>query len=133
MLITLTTPHSHDIGHGEIPIIYTQVKIIGFTLAPDQKELYFHTQYGDTVNEVWAPGAADTKSTFYIRNIPEYMTDPETLIPADPAFDILMMSARAGAGDELVPSDGGFSIYTAAARNLYEWLIAEGKYVGTIV
>lgn len=86
---------------------YQHVRVVSFTLHSVQNFIEVECQYGNTVNGVWVGG---TKA-------------PE--VHKIEGADYAAMVAK-------LPQ-GGETIYQAAGREIYQWLIDQGKYVGTLV
>jgi hypothetical protein len=88
-------------------VTYTQVKITKVYLSLDSKSFEIRCQYGNTVETAWVKGVVDD------RNFNISGTDYDTLIAATPEAEE--------------------TTYDAAARELYQWLLDNDKFVGTIV
>jgi len=109
MPLTLTTPvSSGDLdpnasSYGKIKVIDFQARTVG-----PRKSLRFYVQLGNEDGEGnWIPGISRPK---------EFSLDSD-------AFAALAASHTANSGE---------LTYDAVARGLYEWLISEGHYAGTI-
>jgi len=104
MPLSLTTPISAgDLDPGVAS--YAQVRVTGFEYR--RRLLRFRTEVGNTVDAAWVRGKG--RRTFTVDGA---------------AFDTLV-STHSTLADELT--------YDAVERGLYEWLISEGHYAGTIV
>ena len=125
MTIALTTPFTYDPGHGNTPESLGEVKIIDFHVSIVESWLTLVTQYGNTVEGVWLPGSAPGHD-ITIRNTPEitHPDDPGQSIPADPAYNILV-------GTSLTTATG-VPVYGEVSNGLYQYLIDNVHYVGTI-
>ena len=90
---------------------YTQVKIVRFMLDSVQKVVELQCQYGNTDGE-WVPGVnagATSIKYFYITG-EDYTT---------------IVATESAAAEEIY--------YDKVAETLYQWLIDNEHYVGTIV
>jgi len=118
-MILLTTPFNPgDLDTGT----YERVRIISFNLDSVGKRLSLTCQYGNYVNEVWVAGIAPQQH-FYIFNLPDGYDGEGELIPANPAYDDMIAQ---------FPAEGE-TIYQGAARELYQWLLDNEHFAGTIV
>lgn len=126
MAINLDTAFTYQPGHGLVQEILSEVKIIHFSIDIEAKVLTIRTQYGNHINDVWVAGNAPGHD-HQIKNIPEIINyaDPENSIPADPVYDTLMATS-------LTPA-AGLPLYGVVGASLYQVLIDEGLYEGTIV
>lgn len=125
MAITLTNPFTFQPGHGLPAETLNEVKIVSFSVDIVAKVLKISTQYGNHVNDVWVPGNAPGH-VHRIENHPEQinLADPENSIPANPVYDNLMATS-------LTPA-AGVPIYDVVGTSLYQVLLDEGLYEGTI-
>lgn len=106
MPILLTT--AYNPGDADPGKTYPRVKIISFSLVPDDKYLDMQLEYGDVSEGNWVPGVA--------KRIGKQITGA--------AFDSL-------AGGSL-PLDANELIYDGASRTLYQWLLDNNIFAGTI-
>jgi len=99
---------------------YGEVKIVRFVHDAVRYRIELRCQYGNTVSGSWVPGILPFES-HVIRNIPETIDENNQPVPADPQYYTMVTQ---------MPNEGE-TIYVAAGRELYEWLIGEGVYSGT--
>jgi hypothetical protein len=110
MPIQLTS--SYSVGAVDPNSPYQQVKVLQFTLHPAGRLIELSVQLGNTVDGSWAAGMAiEDKTVKRFR-----------IIGAD--YDTLVASASAAAGEVY---------YDKVAQKLYQWLIDNGHFAGTIV
>jgi len=131
MPIQLTTPFTFSPGHGKPAEMYAQVKIVEFVCAIEEKSLRMRVQYGNTVGGVWQPGKAD-QALFIAADAPAQLLNGEQ-IPATSDYTALVVASLAKAADVVAAGAQGYNCYVATARELYEWLIEQGHYEGTVV
>ena len=130
MTIQLTTPMQMPAVHGQPAETNNEVKIVAIGIVPfgEYKEITMTCQYGNTDQDGdWAPSTQVPKMVHTIENT-EATVDPDTggeLVPADPAFDLYVASS--------FPSSLQNTLYDEVAESLYQHLIDEGIYAGTIV
>ncbi len=114
MPIALTT----SVAVGDLDSsAYQQVKIAKLTIDPVAKYIQLDCEYGNTNASVWEPGihaGAAAKKQVTIQNI-EGGTQH---------YDVLIASTSAAA-DEVY--------YDKVAAKLYQWLIDNGHFAGTVV
>ena len=113
MPILLTTPLSHDPGHGAEAETYAHVKIDDIRHRITKRKLVLTLIYGNDVEGVWAAGKTAPR-IIRIEN-----TDPQPgppPVPADPAYDNLM--ANTFASSLTTP------LYAENAAALYTWLLS---------
>ena len=129
MPIQLTTPKSvGDLDPGAPSGQYNQAKIVAQTLKTEEKQIMITVQVGNTVDGSWRKGVMP-QQTYTIMNgadheDPEHPGDPNYIIPGVPDYDNLVSELPANTTDP---------IYDHAAKALYQYLIDQGLYVGTIV
>jgi hypothetical protein len=129
--IQLTTSLDYHPGHGQSSESYSQVKIVEFVVATEEKACRIRMQYGNTVNNVWQAGKMQD-GTIVIKDSPAELVNG-IQVPASYAFSILAASSKTLAADEAQPADGGHNCYVGTARTLYTWLIVNGYYEGIVV
>ena len=120
MPISLTTAFSYEPGHGQSTISYGEVKIICFTQVTEENRIDMHVQYGDTVDGKWVPGVVPVHM-LSIQDTPAIPPD----IPA--GNDYLMFVGTK------YPTSTSNLLYVEVANTLYQYLIDQGLYAGTIV
>ena len=123
MPILLDTPFQFSPGHNKPIETYNEVKIVKFAVDIAISELHLLIQYGNTVSGVWVAGQAQINSVF-VENL-EDRVDGGVEIPAFPAYDILVGTS--------VTTGTGISLYNDVAQNLYQYLIDQEIYEGTII
>ena len=123
MPILLDTPFQFSPGHAKPAETYNEVKIIKFSVDVSIGQLHLLVQYGNTVSTVWQAGKAEIKPVFVEDRGPT--VDGGVEIPADPAYSTLVGTS--------VTSGTGISLYNDVSLNLYQYLIDEGLYAGTII
>lgn len=105
MPILLTTAFNPgDIDPGKT---YAQAKITWYRTHITQMYMEVHCELGNTVEGVWTPGATQ-----------------DYIFPLAGEDFIALCSA--------VPEEGE-TVYQTVSRLLYQWLLDEGKFIGTIV
>ena len=109
MEILLTTPY--DPGDADPEQTYARMKIRQLKHSVSGKEILCSCQYGNLVEGEWVPGVASDVMWHSIHNT-------DTVMHYD---NLVSQSVVAG---ELV--------WTAPQKRVYQWLIDEGKYSGTI-
>ena len=141
MPIDLTTPHFDD------PQV--RISVVGIDL--NNKEIVLTVQYGDTIDGTWIPSGEHGAETHVIKNH-ELITDGEIeLVSADSVYDDLVATAKGLCTftnmdadprylkvTESHPTHGNLDIwvelsYIGVKRQLYQWLLDEEIYAGTIV
>ena len=125
MTITLTTPETSNPGHGHSGTSYPEVKIVQVDHDIIAKRLVLHMQYGETVSGEWVGSIDMERHTEPILNF-EGIADGLggwTEEP-DPAYDLFMVSQYA--------SSTSTFLYDEVSTVLYQYLIDDGRYVGTI-
>ena len=141
MPIALTTPHFDD--------AQVRIAVVGIDLR--NSEIVLTVEYGDTIASVWTPSGDHAPETHTIKNW-ELETDGENeLVAADPIYDILVSAAKGLCTftnmdadprwvkvTESHPTHGNIDIwvelsYIGVKRQLYQWLLDEDIYAGTIV
>ena len=136
MTIELTTPLTYDPGHGGAPEVLNEVKVIDFHVNIVEFWLTMTTQYGNTVDGAWIAGNAPGHDV-HIQNTPVQVhpDDPEQSIPADNAYNIMIMTKvlaatiSALALEDPVPD---LYVYNLVSDGLYQYLLDNGHYIGTI-
>lgn len=112
-MITLTTAFNPgDIDPG---VTYANVKIIEFRCNIQGRNLTAICEYGNDDAGEWTPGKIQ------VVKVPVSGSE----------YDTLVANSKTLITDEATPSDGGHNVYVGAGRNLYQWLIDEGKFIGT--
>lgn len=106
MPLLLTTPF--EPGDLDPGAHYTHLKVEWFAMLVPDLKLELVTTYGTQAGAVYTKGVASPNKKYDIAG-PDFFTMVQKL-----------------------PHDGE-TIYNAAARELYEWLIAKGHAAGTIV
>lgn len=126
MSITLTTPLNFEPGHGLPMEVYNEVSIVDFHVKLRQKEMKVLVEYGNTnAGGIWVPGKAE-KGCVVIRNIPAYEDAAGVQHLDDPQFDIIV-------GTQIVQAaEVGARIYDIVGLHLYQWLVDNGYYPGTV-
>lgn len=124
MSITLDTPIQQPPLHGAPAATYGEVKIIVVGLSLVEKQLALTCQYGDTVDGDWVPSPLPS-IVHTLCNHEQVISNQEVLVEADPAYDLFMVGAFA--------SSTSTYLYDEVAESLYQYLIDEGIYAGTIV
>jgi len=114
MPILLTTPYNP--GSADPGGSYPRAKITGFSIDLHAKVIHARLEYGDVVGGSWVRGRASMEPEVCIENKP---SDPG---PATTDYDDMVA--------ELPDTDE--TIYAAAARVLYEYLLANDILDGTI-
>lgn len=112
--------------HGEPAATYNEVKIIAVGINLWEKEIAMTCQYGNTdVNGDWQTGIVPI--VVHPINNKEIEVDAQgnEITPADPAFDLFVVSTFA--------SSTSTFLYDEVAESLYQHFIDEGIYAGTIV
>lgn len=131
MPILLTTPLQQPALHGQPAASYGEVMIIAFGVQTVDKQLSITCQYGNTVGNEWQPSPLPSvvhtvENTDQITTVPQTPDDQVELIQeADPAYDLLMVSTHALSTTTL--------LYDEVSTSLYQYLIDEGIYDGSIV
>ena len=125
MTILLTTPLVHEPGHGQASETYNEVKILTYRPWTTKGKLEIVTTYGNTVNGAWVNGKTHQR-IILVKNT-EAETDGEVeLTPADPAYDNFVGSVF------VTQEDVGKLLYGVVSDDLYQYLIDEGHYAGTV-
>lgn len=118
MPLQLTTAKA-AVDDANAAVEYTQVKIVGFTILPNDKQIQVTVEYGNTVSDVWQwampYGQRLSRMTYVLANIEGGVQHYD---------DIVVAAASTAAGQ---------SAYALAKQSLYQWLIDEGHFAGTIV
>lgn len=121
MPIQLTTPKdTGDLDPNAAQ--YAQVKIVHQGIDVSAKIITLRVELGNTVNGAWQPGILPP-SNYVIKNRPAVMVGGVETAPASPAYDSLVTQ---------LPGNTTESIYAQSADILYQWLLDNGHYVGTI-
>lgn len=110
MPLQLTTPF--DSGNFDT-VDYEYVKIVEFTLNTSKKFIKIVCEYGNIVDDVWTHSDMSPTQIHIIADTLE-----------DSHFSDLVSTT---------PPDTTSSIYDHAATKLYQWLIDQDVYSGTIV
>ena len=114
MPILLTTPYNP--GSADPGKSYPRAKITGFSIDLHAKVIRARLEYGDVVDGAWVRGLVSTEPEVCIENKP---ADPG---PASTDYDDMVAELP----------DEEETIYVAAARVLYEYLLANDILDGTI-
>lgn len=141
MPLALTTPHFDD------PQV--RISVVGIDLH--NSEIVLTVEYGDTVSGTWTPSGDHAPQTHTIKNW-EMETDGEVeLVAEDPVYNTLVAGAFGlctfddKSADPRYfkvvtnhPIHGNLDLwvelsYVAVKRQLYQWLLDEEIYEGTIV
>ena len=141
MPLALTTAHYDN------PQV--RISVVGIDLR--NKEIVLTVEYGDTVAGAWVPSGDLGADIHVIKNY-ELETDGEVeLVAEDPLYDILVAAAKGlctftdmSADPRYVKITETHSVhgdldiwvelsYVAVKRQLYQWLLDEEIYSGTIV
>lgn len=102
---------------------YLHVKITDLILDTINKKITVTCFHGNDSGGIWTQGIK-ARDRFAIKNIPAVLDeDGVEITPADPQYDTII-AIMPGAGE---------TIYQAASKQLYQWLLDKGHYVGTIV
>lgn len=128
-MLQLTTPYNP--GDADPGASYTHVKITSMRVVFDEDEeppgILLTAHRGTFESSVWARGAAALAQTFKVADHPEITdTEGEVVTAADPQYTT-MIAALVAAGDV------GERKYDVIAKELYQWLIDQGHFVGTYV
>ena len=110
MPIQLTTPYA--VGDMDVGSPYSQVKILQLNMNVEGGLIDLVVQHGNTVASVWVPSVAIEDKT--VRRFRITGTD----------YDTLVASQSAAVGEVY---------YDKVAEKLYQWLLDNDHYVGTIV
>ena len=105
---------------------YTHIKIARLLVQPTKSQLSFEVEYGYLSNGDWVSGKFQLSSvrSFMISDSPEITIPGGTTILASTAYSDMM--------DEL-PDSAQEKIYDGASRVLYQWLLDNDHFDGTIV
>lgn len=141
MPVQLTNPHYDN----------TQVRISVVGIDLRNSEIVLTVEYGDTVDGTWVPSGDHAAETHTIKNH-ELETDGEVeLVAEDPIYNALVAAATGlctftdvSADPRYVkvttthPIHGDLDLwveltYVGVKRQLYQWLLDEEIYEGTIV
>ncbi len=124
MSILLTTPQTFSRGHGLSDVSFPEVKIVMVTQEVVAKRLVLHMQYGATVAGEWV-GSPDTPMAQELIANFEGTADGEGgwIDEPDPAYDLFMLS-------QFAQSTSTY-LYDENARALYQYLLDDGRYVGS--
>lgn len=135
MPLLLTTPHTEPAKHGQPAKNYAMVMLETFTVKAPARTIILRLQYGNVLNGKWVSDLEPFG--LRIHNTPAVMQtgqDPETgewveveVTPADLQFDQMV------AAFVIRTSDTSKLGYNVVAAFLYQWLIDNGYYEGTIV
>ena len=107
MSILLNTPlNPGDLDPGVVSG-YQEVKILSFKLDTERNRIELNCAYGNTVSGIFKRGIA--QDNFYVITNSGYQ---ELIASGTP--------------------EEGETIYEAAGRELYEWLLSNGYFLGTI-
>ena len=125
MTIQLTTAFQLPAMHGQPAATYNEVKILVVGINLWEKEIALTVQYGNTnADGDWQPGLVDT-TVHVIRNVEVVVdADGNEVQPADPEYDLFMAST--------FPKNMNDPSFDQDAEALYQHLIDEGMYTGTI-
>lgn len=123
MPIQLTS--AFDAGDWDAGKTYGQARIVFFSLDNLSERISLTVQLGNTVSGKWETGRLPLKE-FVIEDKPHDLDENGDPIPNtdDPQYTTLV--------DKLCP-DTSTRIYDASATEMYQWLLDQGHYAGTIV
>lgn len=124
MPILLDTPFQYSPGHAAAPESYPEAKIVFFSVDIEGRELTVRIQYGTTVDGLWVPGRAPEHNVI-VENRDAHIGPGNVQVLPDPAYDTLV-----GGAATMLPT--GSPLYSEVALSLYQYLIAQGLYEGTI-
>lgn len=120
-MINLTTAFNPgDVDSGKS---YTHVKIVEFRAHIEKKQITIISQLGYLDGGEWIAGLIEPK-IFVVSNgkVVQAYTD---LVVGSTAL-------QTDVADPGPPPVSEYNVYAAAGRNLYQWLVDTGKYVGTV-
>ncbi len=125
MSIALTTPQPFERGHGLPQLLYPEVMVVQVDHGIVDQRLVLHIQYGETIAGAWIGSPAMGIHQEVIHNF-EGVADGEGgwLEEPDPAYDLLMVSTFASSTTTF--------LYDEVSAALYQYLLDDGRYVGTI-
>lgn len=116
MTILLTTALTHSPGHGAADETYGEVKVLSFRVWITKAKLEIVTNYGNTVEGVWVGGK--THPLIVV------VADHDNTIPATTDYTDLMLAAQC--------SEAGALLYNEVAESLYQYLLDQELYAGTV-
>lgn len=123
MPLDLTTPFQTGDLDPNGP--YSQVKIVKMTHDSVAETIEIQVEYGNTALGEWEPGVKE-QEMYLVENSPaEYDDQGNETVPAGTDYDLLV-AKLCGVGNDNTP------IYTRVKQELYQWLIDEGYFAGTI-
>ena len=115
-----------SIGIGELGDALTHIKVTQFNCDLTNKVMKMKIEYGWLDGESnFLPSSAKPPEYHILENVPTVGS------PGDSNYQEGHTQFNDEVGSHT--SNNGELTYDAVARGLYEWLIAEGHYVGTIV
>jgi len=130
MTISLTTPFNYDPGHGKPIVVCNEVKIVETRVNTERESgfIILMCKYGNG-NGNFMP-VDPRPSRHRIENIPAKtaMNEEGVIVEveaADPKYDDFISSCKTAAANLLVMDE--------VSRHLYQWLLDEGIYSGTII
>lgn len=124
MTILLTTPLVHESGHGKVQETYNELKILCFRPWTVQRKIEIIVNYGNTVDDLWVGGKTH-QNVILVKNTPAQTDGFVETAPADPAYDVLHVLV-------VTQDDVGKSMHEQVLKQLYQYLIDEGFYAGTV-
>ena len=125
MSILLTTPLVHDPGHGQASETYNEIKVLWFRPWTTKNKMEIMTNYGNTVDGAWVNGKTHA-NCILVQNKPAESDGEEETAPAEPAYDDMVN------GVVVTQADVGKLLYSVVSDDLYQYLIDEGHYAGTV-
>lgn len=120
-MIQLTVPFNP----GDLDVaVYERVRIVSFELDSVAKRIHISCEYGNYSedDQLWTGGIAPRRN-FFIQNHPERIDDNGNVVPGTTEYTDMLLK---------VPLEGE-TVYGAAGRELYIWLLTKGHFSGTLV
>ena len=124
MPILLTTPYALPASLEYPAETYNEVKISMFAIELDSQHVHINCRYGNTVDGVWMQGRATPIPITYEEHDPRVDGEGE-VVAAVTDYSELVYTATTSAV--------GLSLYTEVKNSLYQKLIDEGNFPGTII
>lgn len=131
MPILLDTPYPYQ-PVGAPALTYSQAKIIGFEARVEPAEdagTTIRVQYGETVDGVWVPGLVPV---VYVQ-----IQDSPAEVGTNPAGEYVELVPRGvqyrGWVGTTFPTSTSNLLYAEVALALYQWLIDNGGFPGSVV
>jgi hypothetical protein len=119
MPLLLTTP----VDTGDLDSFsYDRVKIINFRVDVEGEAIEFEVQFGSVVDNNWVPGLMKRNKRFSIRNEGRLDENGDLIQGERQEYNEVVSSVSLT--DEL--------IYDGVARVLYQWLLDNDHFVGTL-